>query len=157
MSGPLKLVAGGVDVRRVATDENAVTFDRAGNRTGTRTSEGNQTFLGLFGEASVSPLEKLEVLLSARLNSWRNAGGREQSGTGEPREYEDASATRLDPRLSLRYGLGRGFAVRGAVYGRFARRRWPSCTGATRPGRSRSSRTPSSGRRRSSAATSAWT
>lgn len=118
-NGPVKFVTGGLDVRRVGTDENAVTYDRFGNQTGTRTSEGSQTFVGLFGEVSVSPLERLEVLLSARLNSWKNSGGKEQAGTAEPTEYPDVSATRLDPRLSLRYEVGQAIAVRGAVYKAF--------------------------------------
>ena len=117
--GALSLLTAGLDLRRVATDESAVTYDRTGKQTGTRTSEGHQTFLGLFAEAGASPARGLEVLLSARLNGWKNAGGKEQSGTAPAKEYPDESATRLDPRLALRWDVARGVALRGAVYKAF--------------------------------------
>lgn len=116
LDGILTFLTAGLDVHRAVSHDSLVSFDRFGKQTGTRTNEGHQTFAGLFAEASFLPAPRLEVLLSARLDSWQNAGGREDSSATGVRTYEDQGTTRLDPRLSLRYQLGDGVALRGAAY-----------------------------------------
>ncbi|MBK9089470.1 MAG: TonB-dependent receptor [Holophagales bacterium] len=116
VNGILTFLAFGLDAHRASSNDSVVSFDRFGNQTGTRTNEGHQTFAGLFGEASFLPASRLEVLASARLDSWRNSGGREETSTTGPTTYEDRSTTRLNPRLSIRYELQDGFAFRGSVY-----------------------------------------
>ncbi len=114
--GVLTFLTFGLDAHRASSHDSVVSFDRSGRETGTRTNEGHQTFAGLFGEASFLPVARLEVLVSARLDSWWNAGGREESSATGLKTYEDRSTTQLDPRLSLRYQLRDGLAIRGAVY-----------------------------------------
>lgn len=116
LDGILTFLTAGLDVHRAFSHDRLVTFDRFGTQTGTRTNEGHQTFGGLFAEASLLPAPRLEVLASARLDSWQNAGGREESSATGVRTYEDQGTTRLDPRLSLRWQLGDDVALRGAVY-----------------------------------------
>ncbi|MBI5439835.1 MAG: TonB-dependent receptor, partial [Deltaproteobacteria bacterium] len=116
LNGKLTFLTFGLDVHRASSNDSVVSFDRFGKQTGKRTNEGHQTFAGLFGEASLVPAPRLEVLASARLDFWRNAGGREETSATGVKTYEDQSTTRLNPRLSIRYELQYGLALRGSVY-----------------------------------------
>lgn len=116
LAGALTFLTFGLDAHRASSDDSVVSYDRYGNRTGTRTNEGHQTFAGLFGEASFLPAPRLELLVSARLDSWKNAGGREESSATGVTTYPDRSTTRLNPRLSARWALKDGLALRGSVY-----------------------------------------
>jgi outer membrane receptor protein involved in Fe transport len=116
LNGTLAFLTFGLDGHRASSNDRLVSFDRSGKRTGTRANEGNQTSLGLFGEASFVPAPRLELLASARLDSWRNAGGREESSATGVTTYDERSATRLNPRLSIRYELRDGLALRGSAY-----------------------------------------
>jgi len=116
LGGVLSFLAFGLDGRRASSDDTLATFDRSGRPTETRANEGHQTFGGLFGEASLLPSARLELLASARLDSWRNAGGREESSVTGVTTHEARTATRLNPRLSVRYELRDGLVLRGSAY-----------------------------------------
>lgn len=119
LAGPVRFVAFGLDIRRVAADQSFQSFNLSGQSTGLRTVQGHQLSGGFFGEASFLPDPRFEILLSARLDAWQNTGGREESTPGGITTYADRSATRFDPRLSLRWTLSDTVALRGAAYRAF--------------------------------------
>jgi outer membrane receptor protein involved in Fe transport len=119
LMGAVRYFTFGVDVRRVSSQSTTDRYDVSGTPTGSSASEGHQLFGGLFGEASWFPDPRFEILLSARLDAWQNAGGHEQNSSGKDTTYEDQSTTRFDPRLSLRWALSEAVALRGAAYRAF--------------------------------------
>lgn len=119
LTGLLTFVTTGLDLRRVSANTSTISYNQSGNMTGTRTTNGHQTFAGLFAEANARLDPRLEILASARLDAWWNTGGREvASGTGVT-AYEDQSTTRFDPRLSVRWTLSDVVTLRGAAYRAF--------------------------------------
>lgn len=119
MTGFLKFVTSGLDVRNVSTTVDTEARNVAGQVTGTRESHGHQLIGGVFGEASLLPDPRVEILVSARLDAWWNTEGREETSAAGVTAYPDKSATSFDPRLSLRWDLGDGVALRGAAYRAF--------------------------------------
>ena len=119
LSGLLTFITAGLDAQTVSTNETNVSYNRAGQQTGTRDVYGTQTFAGLWGEANFRLLSNLEALLSARLDAWRNSDGKEVQNPGGVTEYPSKSTTQLDPRLALRWELSRAVALRGAAYRAF--------------------------------------
>lgn len=119
LAGLVNFVTFGLDIRRVASDESNQSFNVSGQPAGLRTAQGHQLIGGFFGEASFLPDPRFEILLSARLDAWQNTAGREETTSGGITTYEDRSATRLDPRLSLRWALSDAVALRGAAYRAF--------------------------------------
>lgn len=119
LRGLVTFLTFGLDVRRVAMDENSQSFSSTGQLTGVRTVQGHQLMGGFFGEASVLPDPRFEILLSARLDAWQNTGGRQETTSGGITTYDDRSATSFDPRLSLRWTLSDAIALRGAAYRAF--------------------------------------
>lgn len=119
MAGLFKYVTAGLDFRRVASHDRTQVLNQAGQQTSFRQSQGRQYFAGLFAETSFFPDPRFQILLSARIDGWQNVGGMEEKDPGGVTEYPDQSATRFDPRLSLRYALSDVFALRGAAYRAF--------------------------------------
>jgi outer membrane receptor protein involved in Fe transport len=119
VSTSLPLIIFGLDVDRLQAEDRGEFFDSSGALTRRRNSGGRQDFGGLFAEVDLFPVPRFEVLASARLDVWRNFDGKETVHPGSSVEYNANQTTQLDPRLALRYDLGRGFAVRGAVYRAF--------------------------------------
>lgn len=119
LTGLFTFFTTGFDLRGVTANTSTLNFNQAGNLTGTRTTNGHQTFAGLFAEANALPDPRLEILASARVDAWWNTGGRDVSSGIGVTTYEDKSTTRLDPRLSLRWALSDVVALRGAVYRAF--------------------------------------
>ena len=119
LTGLFTFFTTGLDLRGVTANTSTLNFNQAGSLTGTRTTNGHQTFAGLFAETNVLPDPRLEILASARVDAWWNTGGRDVlSGTGTT-TYEDQRTTRFDPRLSLRWTLSDVVALRGAAYRAF--------------------------------------
>jgi outer membrane receptor protein involved in Fe transport len=109
----------GVDVQRIQGEDRGEFFTTAGNRNRTRNSGGRQDFGGLYAEADLFPAARFEILVSVRLDSWRNFDGHEIVDPGNDARYSSHHTTRIDPRLSLRYDLGSGWAIRAAGYRAF--------------------------------------
>lgn len=89
----------------------------------TVSSGGNQSLSGAFIQAIASPMSKLRVEASARVDQWNNNDGHSNTvaanGTATPATYADKSAGAFSPRLGARYQLINSFSVRGAVYKAF--------------------------------------
>ena len=79
---------------------------------------GDQTFLAGFAQATVSPLERLEVTVSGRFQYLLNSNGYDGS-LGGVGAVPDRTFTSFDPRVDLRYSLADGLALRGAFYESF--------------------------------------
>jgi outer membrane receptor protein involved in Fe transport len=118
-SGRLPFLSVGVDLQQVEAAEDRVTFNRSGAVTQLNRVGGRQRFAGLFAQASWRPSERLEVLGSARLDSFRNEQGSDVITGGAAISYPDTSSNQVDPRLSIRYALGNRSAVRGSLYRAF--------------------------------------
>ena len=91
---------------------------------------GEQLFAGAFGQFKLSPVDPLEISLSARWDTYRSSNGvarqtnytnaanpvaSSSTGGGVP----DASKTAFDPSLSVRYDLSEQLDLRGSAYKAF--------------------------------------
>jgi outer membrane receptor protein involved in Fe transport len=79
---------------------------------------GDQLFVAGFVQASIVPVDELEITASGRIQYVENTNGFDGSlgglGAVPNREY-----TAFDPRVNVRYALPAGFALRGAWYESF--------------------------------------
>jgi len=116
-TAPLFLL--GVDLRRISGEDRAQLFDEGGELTGREAGAGVQYLGGLFSQVSLFPTERLEILASARLDTWSNRDGRTSTDPGEVTRHPDRSFTRLDPRISTHLDLGKGLGLRASVYRAF--------------------------------------
>src|SRR5205085_1236653 len=89
---------------------------------------GRQRLVGGFVQADLRPTERFEALLSVRYQDFFNYNGLDLTPGGLGTDVPDRHDTDVDPRVSLRYDLGGGFAGRAAA----ASRR--SSTGVCPPG-----------------------
>lgn len=116
--GWLHHLSAGLDYHGIRGADYADIFDETGARLRTDIGRGKQRFVGGFVQASIRPTQPLELLLSVRYQHFYNYAGLDRSpgGKGAVPSRHDSD---LDPRLSIRYALGGGLAVRGAVYRAF--------------------------------------
>lgn len=119
ISTSVPLIVLGLDANRLQAEDHGEIFGTPGELTSRRNSGGRQDFGGLFAEVDFFPNPRLELLASARLDAWRNFDGKQAVHPGSTLEYKADHATQLDPRIALRFDLGSGFALRGAVYRAF--------------------------------------
>ena len=115
-TGAVPFVSLGVDVQDVSATERAATLNRSGVVTQRNEITGHQRFAGLFGQLSWRPVERLEVLASARVDHYRNDDASDTIAGGTTTVYPDTTSTQLDPRVSFRYELAPRTALRGAAY-----------------------------------------
>jgi outer membrane cobalamin receptor len=115
----LPLISFGIDVQRLETNEHRLQFNRNGSLQRDGVITGSQQFAGIFGQVSWRPSDRLEILASARVDSYKNYDGSEHFVNGAQTEYPERSSTQFDPRLSIRYALPRDFALRGGAYRAF--------------------------------------
>jgi outer membrane receptor protein involved in Fe transport len=118
-SGAIPFVSVGVDLQEFEATENRTAFSRTGAVSQRERVGGRQRFAGLFAQASWRPRERVEVLGSMRLDTFRNDDAASVIEGGTTTIYPETSSTQLDPRLSVRYGLGARTAVRASVYRAF--------------------------------------
>lgn len=108
----------GADYHGIAGRDDAAIFDQTNAYQRTDIGAGNQRFLGTFAQADLRPFERLQLLASLRYQDFYSYNGLDDTpgglGTVAPRHD-----TSLDPRLSLRYQLPAGFALRAAAYRAF--------------------------------------
>jgi outer membrane receptor protein involved in Fe transport len=117
--GMVRSVTAGIDVNDVKGSDSAAIFDQTGlTQLRTDVGRGEQRFAGAFVQTSVVPLAPLEILASGRVQYFEVRNGYDGNPGGLGNE-PDQSVTKFDPRISLRYGLGGGFALRGAWYEAF--------------------------------------
>ncbi|MGK2856047.1 MAG: TonB-dependent receptor [Thermoanaerobaculia bacterium] len=118
--GAFPLLSVGADVQQLETTEDRDVFDRTGAVTQQVVVGGRQQFAGVFAQASWQPVDRLELLGSARFDWFNNEDGFEQIVGGESTVYPDKSSSEFDPRISARYALGARSAIRAAVYRGFS-------------------------------------
>jgi outer membrane cobalamin receptor len=117
-TGWLRSYSFGVDYHRIAGADVADIFDETGTRVRTDVGRGKQRFWGGFAQASIRPLDPLEILASLRYQSFDNF----DAFDGTPGGLGNAPAssqTSVDPRVSVRYALTETLALRAAYYTAF--------------------------------------
>jgi outer membrane receptor protein involved in Fe transport len=117
-SGWLRGYSVGMDLHRLAGQDVAFIYDPSESLVRTDLGQGKQQFAGGFAQASIRPAAALEILASARYQSFRNFDAYDGTPGGlgnAPSSSEDS----IDPRLSLRYVLTKSVALRVAYYTAF--------------------------------------
>lgn len=117
--GFLPLVVGGVDVQQIRGDDRSDVYDPAGAVTQRLIAGGQQTFTGVFAEASFVPAPAVEILANARYDFWRNFDGHQIAHPGGSPEIAPRSEDQFDPRLAARVAVAPGLALRAAGYRSF--------------------------------------
>jgi outer membrane receptor protein involved in Fe transport len=84
--------------------------------------QGKQTFKGIFAQAKIAPVKKLEVTLSTRFDSWVNSDRintltKASTTSGSP--VPDSKKSALNPSVGLLYLLNDQVSLRGAAYRAF--------------------------------------
>jgi outer membrane receptor protein involved in Fe transport len=114
----VRSVSLGADYHLIDGEDVAHILDETGAEIRTDVGRGKQQFIGAFAQASLKPIDRLEVLASARVQSFRNFDAFDGSPGGLG-AAPDTSTTSLDPRVSLRYALTPELALRAAAYKAF--------------------------------------
>lgn len=117
-AGLLRSLSAGVDYHDIGGRDDARIFDQTHSYLRTDTGSGSQRFLGGFAQADVRPSDRLQLLASLRYQSLLTYDGVDDAPGGLGR-VPGRHAHALDPRVSLRYRLPAGFALRGAYYQAF--------------------------------------
>lgn len=118
------LLTAGTDFRLIEGESRDAFFDDTGTSIADRRiSSGEQTFLGFFAQDLYTPIPQLQIALGVRLDYFRNFNGRAtDTPAGMPTtvtRFPDQDRTAWSPRLSFRYQLREGLALRGAGYQAF--------------------------------------
>lgn len=95
-------------------EDDADIFLASGALAPRRLGRGKQRSVGVFGEVSIVPHPKLEILGSLRGDFYRNFDGRIIED-GVVRRFVDKDITEFTCRGALRYQLVPAVALRGAV------------------------------------------
>lgn len=117
-TGLLRAVSAGTDFHGIQGRDDARIYDATGAYLRTDTGSGKQRFLGGFVQADLRPTAQLQFLISLRYQDFYSYHGRDDSpgGLGRVAGRHDNA---VDPRLSVRYQLPAGLALRGAYYRAF--------------------------------------
>jgi len=118
-NGAVSFVSAGIDFRDTGTTENRASYARSGAVTQRDVVEGHQQFVGAFAQASWHPVDRLEILASARLDNFRNDRGRDMIVGGETTTFPSKTSTEINPRIAFRYELSGSSALRGSLYRAF--------------------------------------
>jgi outer membrane cobalamin receptor len=118
-AGLLHNLTAGIDLSDVKGSDSAAIFDQTGiNQIRTDVGRGEQLFAGAFLQASLIPVDRLEILASGRIQYFEVLNGYDGNPGGLGNE-PNQSVTKFDPRVSVRYALNDGVAVRSAYYQAF--------------------------------------
>jgi outer membrane receptor protein involved in Fe transport len=120
------LLLAGTDFRLIEGKSRDTFFDpdNRGEVTDRQVSKGKQHFLGFFLQDVYTPIAPLQIALGGRVDYFRNfAGGvtdtPDTTTPGTVQRFPARSKTVFSPKLSFRYQLWPGIAVRGAGYQAF--------------------------------------
>jgi outer membrane receptor protein involved in Fe transport len=116
--GWLKELSAGIDYHGIKGRDVGDIFDESGTRLRTDLGGGEQRFVGGFVQASLRPVDPLELLLSVRYQDFYNHSGFDFS-PGGPGPVPSRHDSDIDPRLSLRYSISDSLALRAAAYRAF--------------------------------------
>ena len=118
--GWLSSFSAGVDYRNVDGDDDQDIFTSDGALFLAQEAGGEQQFFGVFAEASLRPIDGLELLPSVRFDHVDLDDGFQNSrlsdGTEEILRFADQDIDRVNARFALRYELAETLALRGAYY-----------------------------------------
>ncbi len=117
--GVIPFVSVGVDLQQLEAAEDRVTYNRNGAVTQRNRVGGRQRFAGIYAQASWHPSDRLEILGSARLDTFRNENGSDVVAGGTSTFYPNSSSTQIDPRVSARFALSEHSALRASAYRAF--------------------------------------
>ena len=120
----MRELSAGLDYHGIRGTDVADIFDEAGTQIRTDIGSGRQRLVGGYVQADLRPARHLDVLLSGRYQDFFNYKGVDLTPGGLGTDVPDRHDTAVDPRLSLRYELGGGFALGPRPIARFARRPW---------------------------------
>jgi outer membrane receptor protein involved in Fe transport len=116
--GWLKELSAGIDYHGIEGRDVADIFDESGTQIRTDLGGGQQRFVGGFAQASLRPVDALELLLSVRYQDFYNHAGFDFS-PGGPGRVPSRHDSDVDPRVSLRYAVSDSIALRAAAYRAF--------------------------------------
>lgn len=118
-TGLLRSLSAGADYHGIDGSDAARIFDQTGMDLRTDTGAGDQRFIGAFVQVEARPLDRLQMLLSVRYQDFLSYDGVDDTPGGLGASVPRRHSGDVDPRLSLRYDLPAGFALRGALYRAF--------------------------------------
>jgi len=118
ISQAIPFVSAGLDVQRSKAYELRDNYT-GGVVSSTQIVGGEKEIVGVFGQISWHPRPRTEVLVSSRIDYWKNSNGFEEQIPGDRTDHGESSTTQLDPRISIRYELTPRSALRGSVYRAF--------------------------------------
>ena len=119
VGGLIKNITLGADFSNIRGSDSAAIFDQSGTtQIRTDVGRGQEAFAGAFVQASITPVQRLEILASGRLQNFQVLNGYDGNPGGVGAE-PNRSYTSFDPRLSLRYGLTDQTSLRAAWYQAF--------------------------------------
>jgi outer membrane cobalamin receptor len=118
LTGVLRSYAIGVDAHFLSGQDSAQIFDETNIQIRTDIGRGKQRFLGGFVQASLRPVESLEILASARVQSFLNYAAFD-GNPGGLGNLPSQRASSFNPRVSVRYAISKAFALRAAGYTAF--------------------------------------
>ncbi len=109
----------GLDLRQIQSVDRSQVFSAPGASPTTLDGYGKQLFVGGFGQASVFPIPKLEILGSLRLDYYRNYESKQVSAPGGTTDFANEDRVQLNPKLATRYQLIEPLAIRASIYRAF--------------------------------------
>ena len=118
-TGVLRSLSAGGDYHRVHGSDAARIFDGTNTYVRTDLGSGDQRFAGGFLQTDLRPLERLQILFSLRYQDFYSLNGVDNTPGGLGAAVPTRHDNDVDPRLSARYQLPAGFALRGALYRAF--------------------------------------
>lgn len=117
------LLTAGTDVRLIDGETHDTFLDSSGVLTESRISKGRQDFFGFFIQDLFTPIPRLQIALGVRLDYFQNRDlSVTDTLTGQPStvtKAPDRDHTAVSPKLSFRYEILDGLAIRGAGYQAF--------------------------------------
>jgi len=118
-SKPLKGIfshfTAGADFRRVNGLNNQDVFNEPDALASVILGGGIQTSVGTFGEISLRPTDRIEVLASLRFDHFSETDGRIVTDD-TPDQFPDRTFNVASPRVSVRYQFSRPVALRASYY-----------------------------------------
>jgi iron complex outermembrane receptor protein len=117
------LLTAGTDFRLIDGETHDTFVDPSGAVSERRISKGQQNFFGFFVQDVYTPIPKLQIAFGVRVDYFQNFGlSVTDTLTGQPTtvtKVPDRDDTAVSPKLTFRYELLDGLAVRGAGYEAF--------------------------------------
>jgi len=117
-TGVLANVTAGADLRRIDGSDEQDVLNAPGELDGHIRGAGVQTSAGIFGQISLRPSSRSEILAGVRVDRFDNSDG-EIARDGVARSVAGRDFTTASPRVAARGEIARGVSLRGAFFGGF--------------------------------------